>query len=74
MRTYLITDTVTGRWVAVASTDPIASILEPWYPQAPAEVTEAITGLEAAIWTRSQDLDELAAYLGVTVEAIPAVA
>jgi len=60
-----ITDTITGRVVTCESTD-IAETLAPLFPDAPADVQEAIAALEVAV-RRGEDTTGLEAFLAVEV-------
>lgn len=45
----------------------LAAAITPWYPEAPAEVTDAIAGLQDAI-NRGEDTGALSEFLAITVE------
>lgn len=65
-----ITEPATGQ-TATVTHDQIADTIRPWYPDAPAEIAEAIDGLQAA-WTpgssTAHEQDALATYLDLRVE------
>lgn len=44
-----ITDTITGREAIIHDASDIADTITPWYPEAPAEVTDAIRDLQTAV-------------------------
>jgi hypothetical protein len=53
--------------VATVDADDIAETITPWFPQAPAEVLDAIEQLQAAVLAGEYH-GELAAYLGLVVQ------
>lgn len=55
----------TSGTVTVESYD-VADTIRPWYPEAPAEVTEAIDALQVAL-NRGEYTGDLEAYLGITI-------
>lgn len=64
-----ITDTAGTSGSVITDTNDLATTITPWYPDAPAEVTNAITELQATI-NRGEDYAELAAYLAVDITVV----
>lgn len=66
---YKITDiagtdgstTVEHRW-------QIVDAIRPWYPEAPADVTEALDGLDTAL-ARHEPTDAFEEFLAITIES-----
>lgn len=66
MSTYTITDTITGQSVTCATYD-VADAIRGWFPEAPADVAEAIENLQDALLRGAYEGD-YAEYLAVRVE------
>ena len=61
-----ITDKVGTSGTASVDKADAADALRPWYPEAPAEVTEAIEKLQAAL-NRGEYTGDLETYLGIEI-------
>jgi len=64
--TVTITDEHTGQQ-ATTTLDNVAEVITGWYEDAPAEVTQAITDLQAEI-DAAEDYGGQATYLGIRIE------
>jgi len=64
---FTITDTTTDTQVTVEYAEDVAAAILPWYPEAPAEVTDAINELQDAL-LRGAYTGDLETYLAVTVD------
>ena len=63
---FTITDTITGQTITCAA-DDIAASIAPWYPEAHADVTAAITALQDTLTgDRYPETSELEALLSIT--------
>jgi len=66
MSAITLTDTITGQSTGQIDTDDIVDALTPWYPDAPAEITDAIAELQrlmrAGDWAGA---NEYVVYLGL---------
>lgn len=67
MTAFTITDDNTGATATFDTrADYLADVIGPWYPEAPAEVTDAIADLERQL--TNGEHPEAAGFLAVTVE------
>ena len=61
-----ITDRVGTSGTVTVDKDDAGEAIRPWYPEAPAEVTEAIENLQIAL-TRGEYTGDLETYLGIEI-------
>lgn len=65
--TYTIASTVTDETATVQHQWEIVDAIRPWYPEAPADVTDALDRYERSL-SRDEPVDGLEAFLSVRLE------
>lgn len=64
---YTITDQNTGQTATVEQREDVVETIAPWFPDAPAEVTDALASLHDAL-QRHEYTGDLEAFLGVKID------